>query len=447
MSEMFSTGIATNIDWPPILWVLQSPYWGFLLTCLLAATVLRRNPLPSRTLFALDIASGIFMAVAIALVSWSVFVANPLVAFLGMNLGGLGIAWEYVRWGQCFSQITVRQSFAYICFSDIAACIIKIILFYSAPVLHIALGIILALVSAKTLHACTTTPHPEPSAAHAAGDQEPRLSDFWMLPAGLALLSGLQGIISAARFSTFGGSDGFQIPLSALLEIAIVAMLWSWMCVLNKSINLINIMITMIIVMSTGIALLAVMGDGASELAFLFTNTDHSLLTLFLWLVLADLSKKFPHNPIQVFAIGWIYKAAPVLLGGALAKIIDVRLSPSVCCFLLYLTCMAFIVVIKGRNTSTSKIFDELNSVTPTKQIDFEKTCQELSASYHLTGRESEVLRFLAQGKTQPYIAETLDISENTVRVYTKRIYSKLDVHSRSELLLRVYDSPVNEGR
>lgn len=53
----------------------------------------------------------------------------------------------------------------------------------------------------------------------------------------------------------------------------------------------------------------------------------------------------------------------------------------------------------------------------------------------HLSRRETEVLALLARGRSLPYIAETLVLSENTVRSHARRIYSKLGVHSKQELL------------
>jgi two-component system NarL family response regulator len=54
-----------------------------------------------------------------------------------------------------------------------------------------------------------------------------------------------------------------------------------------------------------------------------------------------------------------------------------------------------------------------------------------------LSDRELEVLRCLADSMTYRQIAEHLDISTNTVSNHIRRIYAKLDVHSRSEALQR----------
>lgn len=54
---------------------------------------------------------------------------------------------------------------------------------------------------------------------------------------------------------------------------------------------------------------------------------------------------------------------------------------------------------------------------------------------YGLSARELEILDLFAQGRSAAWIAENLTISKNTVRTHLRAVYSKLDVHSRQELL------------
>ncbi|MBE6734720.1 MAG: response regulator transcription factor [Ruminococcaceae bacterium] len=49
----------------------------------------------------------------------------------------------------------------------------------------------------------------------------------------------------------------------------------------------------------------------------------------------------------------------------------------------------------------------------------------------NLTKRELEVLRLIAQGYRNADIAKAMYITDHTVNDYTKKIYRKLDVHSR----------------
>jgi DNA-binding CsgD family transcriptional regulator len=50
-----------------------------------------------------------------------------------------------------------------------------------------------------------------------------------------------------------------------------------------------------------------------------------------------------------------------------------------------------------------------------------------------LTPREREVLALLAEGKSNPAIAEALYISQRTVTTHRSRLYAKLDVSTRAE--------------
>jgi len=50
-----------------------------------------------------------------------------------------------------------------------------------------------------------------------------------------------------------------------------------------------------------------------------------------------------------------------------------------------------------------------------------------------LSDREIEVLQLVAQGRTNPEIAEKLYLSQHTVKVHARNIYGKLGVHNRTE--------------
>lgn len=52
-----------------------------------------------------------------------------------------------------------------------------------------------------------------------------------------------------------------------------------------------------------------------------------------------------------------------------------------------------------------------------------------------LTSREREVATLLAQGRTIPYIAETLCIAQSTVKTHVRHIYEKMGVKDRQDLI------------
>ena len=69
---------------------------------------------------------------------------------------------------------------------------------------------------------------------------------------------------------------------------------------------------------------------------------------------------------------------------------------------------------------------------------DFEKAGTRLARRCRLSPREIEIMQYLCKGRSRPYIAETLYLSENTVRTHSRRISGKLDVHNKQELLALV---------
>lgn len=69
-----------------------------------------------------------------------------------------------------------------------------------------------------------------------------------------------------------------------------------------------------------------------------------------------------------------------------------------------------------------------------------EARCTSLAEEYHLSPRETEVLRLLAFGLSVPLVEEELHLSSSTVKTHVRHIYTKLGIHSRNELrsLLRL---------
>lgn len=58
-----------------------------------------------------------------------------------------------------------------------------------------------------------------------------------------------------------------------------------------------------------------------------------------------------------------------------------------------------------------------------------------------LTEREREILQLIAQGESNPQIAERLVLSPNTVRNYVSSIFSKLQVADRAQAIVRARDA------
>lgn len=64
----------------------------------------------------------------------------------------------------------------------------------------------------------------------------------------------------------------------------------------------------------------------------------------------------------------------------------------------------------------------------------------EVALAHDLSPRETEVFMLLAQGRSRAFIQDALSVSEGTVKTHTSRVYQKLGVSSKQELLSCVFD-------
>lgn len=74
------------------------------------------------------------------------------------------------------------------------------------------------------------------------------------------------------------------------------------------------------------------------------------------------------------------------------------------------------------------------------------RACISLGEQNKLTEREFVTLEYLAMGHTMPHIAETLSVSQNTIRSHAKAIYRKMNLHSKQELI-DVVDKQMDQER
>ena len=75
------------------------------------------------------------------------------------------------------------------------------------------------------------------------------------------------------------------------------------------------------------------------------------------------------------------------------------------------------------------------SSYAPQRELGLHERIMRIDDRFGISAREAEVMELFACGRSANWIAEELVISNNTVRSHLRSIYTKLDVHSRQELL------------
>ena len=140
-------------------------------------------------------------------------------------------------------------------------------------------------------------------------------------------------------------------------------------------------------------------------------------------------SSVFAFGSLSLVASQWAIRA---IVGAVGIIALDVEVVS-----LVFIALMATIVVLlPGRSPDTQLMTAELNETMPghVTKDENDKVLERLTETFNLTDREAEVIRHLCYGRTKQYIAETMCLSENTIRTYSRRAYQKLGVHSRGEL-------------
>ena len=87
--------------------------------------------------------------------------------------------------------------------------------------------------------------------------------------------------------------------------------------------------------------------------------------------------------------------------------------------------------IMDGRNVIDSKVMERLAALMSGKT-------QNPAILEGMTSRESEICSLLAQGLTNRQIADTLYISEGTVKNYISSIYDKTGIHDRAKLIVAI---------
>ena len=427
--------------------LLASPYPAFVTVCALAFALARRMDAKDgsgQALRALDVTSMVLMALACSLTTWGHAQGNASALVCAMEMGGAGVAWAYLRWGRLYARLDIRRAAGVICLSVAVAGTCKVIIAATPTPVSLAFQLALACGGLACLHACSQiTPSQFPAVTPPSA--APSARDLWAFPTALVILCATLGVLYNVAHEPSGGA--FSLASFALESLAALVVFW-WVCLRKRSLNVPGIAAALAVVIATGTFALSMLGQQAGAAFYLCTNADHALLTLFLWIVLCDLATQLPAGPARVFAAGWVLRSAPFWLAGRLACLWGLALTPALCNLVTYLVVVTLALVLAGNSLSARRMLAGLRGRARGQACDVERGCANLARTRGLTARESEVLLLLARGHTRPHIAEALELSENTVRGYTKSLYKKLDIHDRQALFALVDAStPAPGGR
>ena len=224
---------------------------------------------------------------------------------------------------------------------------------------------------------------------------------------------------------------------SQVILLVFCAAVYAWVFVRRGRLDLTAVWKFAYVLMAVALFMLVVLG--MAQFIQAFTGAAIVIAQMFLWLALANVARHSAFKPFMVFCLGMLLYSAPDWIGRCTAACLALgSLDHVVATAVLVVIVVMVAFFLPARSPDVQHLLADLNGAPAAgeQRIDaLEARCEELGRAHGLSKREVEILQYLCKGRSRPYIAETLYLSENTVRTHSKSIYVKLGVHNRQELL------------
>ena len=192
-----------------------------------------------------------------------------------------------------------------------------------------------------------------------------------------------------------------------------------------------------------------------------FVRAAQTTMAALWFLILTDIARHTHVDASHVIGMGWVFYSFPVAAGvifGLMLAPYDPLHTALPALTVLALVAIAFVADDQDAlftKPSTAEPLPVTAQATQANGEDVPATqtekpddgmgsgrrdrlsvkCVAIARDYGLTNREFDVLVRLAHGRSGAFIADELTLSENTVKGHTKRLYAKLGVHTRQELI------------
>lgn len=242
--------------------------------------------------------------------------------------------------------------------------------------------------------------------------------------------------LAVAFTQTAALQSGTGINIHSEFCLAIVFVTLIYLLCLYHDINL-TMAIKAICTLTMAALLTLMLSIEYAYLAYALSSIAYGILTNVAYFAAAMIVKARTFVPLRAFGfMGFMLSGSSLVLFALELANIDAT-TPLAICILAFAFVYAVVWLLGNRGV------DMLLAPAPTHADQachdslgaFEKLARNLGRSAGLTPRETDIMALYSTGRSAPFIAEKLTISENTVKSYLQRVYAKCEVHSRQELI------------
>jgi len=158
------------------------------------------------------------------------------------------------------------------------------------------------------------------------------------------------------------------------------------------------------------------------------------IFDLFWWSILGEMLD-YTDNPAMVFGVGLSANVFGVLTGDLIGHV-STRLSGAEVAVIALVIASVTLIILPHLNRRLLLLLKSHTYLWAYGRVDDNTAAvRGMEPLDPLTGRESEVLALLLNGKSNRDISKELFISESTAKTHVRNIFSKYDVSSRAELI------------
>ena len=248
-------------------------------------------------------------------------------------------------------------------------------------------------------------------------------------------------------------NQGLRDLVSQLFSICALLLLLAVIAITKKSPNYEFLTIITIPIVVTALAVSPLLWDSPRFSSYILVRGAHIVLDVAVWIELARWSFGNPKYSLAVFSTQGVVALGLVLgrrIGGyvSVATSMDTMVIASLSIGAIWVVLMVVIVWGILNRREAAKRADAGSSPAdgdgkaPAEQAVAAEAPEEsgpdlspLAEEFGLSSRELEILGLYARGRSAAHIGKELFISENTVKTHLNRIYKKIGVHNRQELL------------
>lgn len=163
-----------------------------------------------------------------------------------------------------------------------------------------------------------------------------------------------------------------------------------------------------------------------------------------MYYILAVVGKKYNsirYVKLSIFLIGICGGISGVVIGNIISSINTARFS-----IIASLVATLFLLIFLILSPSLGKVQQYSDWVKDAGRPEIDNKKVDIFADYHLSKRETEVCKLMLEGYTLRQISGILSIAYSTVNTYCTSAYRKLNINSRSELIIMFKDHIIEKN-